>query len=329
MPRINDAINGEFRERLLLLQADGSQNSLPSIRLAIQASLKKLHPVILVCNSTPAVYFGLDGLGNSVVIDRSGCIPGYDDAWIDPSASLLDVIKGVPDGPLTVGIESIDTLAQDIGSLSKCYKLLGSILAMVSGRPTPSRLILSLSSESLLLPLLVHPSFSANLTHLILHSPLIVRHLAESFLTAPPHSLPRRGFGRSSVQLLLEEKANGSHSPLRARSVERTLEAWMMDKFGNVRGLAWEDLPSLCDLKQRESIPHAKAEDRLDPTSLLALPFNLSLTDAQALARAKVPLPYAHEGQPLPNIPDDGRIVYEPDSADDVDDDDPDEDLDL
>jgi hypothetical protein len=34
-------------------------------------------------------------------------------------------------------------------------------------------------------------------------------------------------------------------------------------------------------------------------------------------------------GKPPPHIPDDGRIVYEPDSADDVDDDDPDEDLDL
>jgi hypothetical protein len=189
---------------------------------------------------------------------------------------------------------------------------------MVNGRPTPSRLILSISSESLLLPLLVHPSFSANLTHLILHSPLIVRHLAESFLTAPPPLSPPERFwalfgpaaargegerlafssagGNDLWHGVVQVITRGSSSVSRARSVERTLEAWMVDKLGNVRGLAWEDLPSLHDLKQRESIPQAKAEDRLDPTSLLALPFNLSLTDAQALARAKVPLPYAHEG---------------------------------
>lgn len=83
----------------------------------------------------------------------------------------------------------------------------------------------------------------------------------------------------------------------------------------------------------------------LDPTQ--NIPFNLSLTASQQESRARVPLPYAHEGkllnrkdldmpdiypgQPTDRSPGDklGAILYDPDSADDIDDDDPDEDLDI
>jgi elongator complex protein 5 len=79
-----------------------------------------------------------------------------------------------------------------------------------------------------------------------------------------------------------------------------------------------------------------------DPTTNLS--FSLNLTPSQQAARAQVPLPYAHQGhlytvlQPLkadcvlliggdPKVQ--GAIYYDPDSADDIDDDDPDEDLDI
>jgi elongator complex protein 5 len=63
-----------------------------------------------------------------------------------------------------------------------------------------------------------------------------------------------------------------------------------------------------------------------DPTQ--NLPFNLSLTSSQQESRAQVPLPYAHEGTPITNNSP-AAIFYDPDSADDIDDDDPDEDLDI
>jgi elongator complex protein 5 len=62
-----------------------------------------------------------------------------------------------------------------------------------------------------------------------------------------------------------------------------------------------------------------------DPTQNLS--FNVNLTPSQQESRAQVPLPYAHEGKP-PEIPT-SSIIYDPDSADDIDDDDPDEDLDI
>jgi elongator complex protein 5 len=53
--------------------------------------------------------------------------------------------------------------------------------------------------------------------------------------------------------------------------------------------------------------------------------FNLDLTPEQRESRAKVPLPYAHKDASQSS----GAILYDPDSADDIDDDDPDEDLDI
>lgn len=89
----------------------------------------------------------------------------------------------------------------------------------------------------------------------------------------------------------------------------------------------------------------SKLQDAPDPTQNLT--FNLSLTDSQQKSRSQVPLPYEHSGrhtfivyaqfqarlmsgfQGGPPPPQSGQILYDPDSADDFDDDDPDEDLDI
>ena len=66
--------------------------------------------------------------------------------------------------------------------------------------------------------------------------------------------------------------------------------------------------------------------------------FNLDLTPSQRSSRSTVPIPYAHEGEasPLPSDGEDaptgrpgGGIFYEPDEGDDMDEDDPDEDLEF
>jgi elongator complex protein 5 len=82
-----------------------------------------------------------------------------------------------------------------------------------------------------------------------------------------------------------------------------------------------------------------------DPTQNLT--FNLNLTPLQQQSRAVVPLPYAHQGMHVNSTlsrllltdfffsgtenPTQNPFVinYDPDSADDIDDDDPDEDLDI
>lgn len=88
-----------------------------------------------------------------------------------------------------------------------------------------------------------------------------------------------------------------------------------------------------------------KTQNTVDPTQNLT--FNLNLTPEQQRSRAQVPLPYVHEGgwqdfvrrhdgltdfrlgKAVEKTQAPAAILYDPDSADDLDDDDPDEDLDI
>jgi elongator complex protein 5 len=130
------------------------------------------------------------------------------------------------------------------------------------------------------------------------------------------------------------------------RGVERALEGWSLQSGP----CALSRLQSLKDIFSRKVIDrvcldlsspfafsHPKPQIAPDPTTNIS--FNLNLTPAQQESRSQVPLPYAHEGND-PNFHPRGKppsqgcgsspvIIYDPDSADDIDDDDPDEDLDI
>ncbi|ORY88749.1 hypothetical protein BCR35DRAFT_350687 [Leucosporidium creatinivorum] len=70
----------------------------------------------------------------------------------------------------------------------------------------------------------------------------------------------------------------------------------------------------------------APSRPSVDPNPTSLLPFNLSLTTSQAAARETVPLPFVPTGGVV--VPG-GGIDYSPDGGDDMDDDDPDEDLEV
>uniref|UniRef100_A0A670Z1V1 Elongator complex protein 5 n=1 Tax=Pseudonaja textilis TaxID=8673 RepID=A0A670Z1V1_PSETE len=71
--------------------------------------------------------------------------------------------------------------------------------------------------------------------------------------------------------------------------------------------------------------------EKVDPTARLT--FNLRLTEAERQARESVPLPYHFSAEKksslLQTSTEEGKIYYEPDAADDFDDEDPDDDLDV
>ncbi|XP_060541213.1 elongator complex protein 5 isoform X2 [Pantherophis guttatus] len=70
---------------------------------------------------------------------------------------------------------------------------------------------------------------------------------------------------------------------------------------------------------------------KVDPTARLT--FNLRLTEAERQARESVPLPYHFSEEKksslLQTSTEEGKIYYEPDAADDFDEEDPDDDLDV
>jgi len=122
--------------------------------------------------------------------------------------------------------------------------------------------------------------------------------------------------GELVVEVLVRSGGEG-----RRRAVERVLEGWSDSKGGP------------CELNEMESLKAIWSKipvaEELAPDPTQNISFNLNLTDSQQQSRAQVPLPYAHEGKAVERQVTSAAILYDPDSADDIDDDDPDEDLDI
>ncbi|KIJ35511.1 hypothetical protein M422DRAFT_180688 [Sphaerobolus stellatus SS14] len=326
------------RDSLILIENTGSS---PWLQL-LQSSLTYLKgaTIVVVCVLYPAedILPKTLGLTRVRVVDRTDDIPGYQDG---ENGIEEEVLRVLDEDPVVLIVDSADTICEDKQSHSATYNILKAWHANVLKRPSPSRLILPLRSNSRLLTLLITPSFSSSLVHLILHPPATLQNLAADYLTLPPPHSPApkfwpifsglstrgegepllwgangAGWGDEVVVEILIRSASGK------RTVDRTLEGW--------RRSGPSTLEDLEELKQIWSRQQLMTNDTPDP--MQNLPFNLSLTEAQQQSRAQVPLPYAHEGmakrQPTASVAA-GSILYDPDSADDIDEDDPDEDLDI
>ncbi|KAF7306973.1 hypothetical protein MIND_00490100 [Mycena indigotica] len=315
----------------VLLQSSIAQSSLGILRQILEDGTDN---AILFC----LLYSPLTSIQRSGVEihDLAGNVPGYSPNYQDPRETILESVKNAPSGQLDVIIDSIDTLCSDIGSVSLTYKLLREILTLVRARPDPSRLIVHAVAPSPLVALICQPAFSPALTHAISHPPALLIHLATEYLTPPPPLSPDPkfwGIFRPVSERVADTErivfgANGEGSSNnndfvlevitrgdgdRRRGVERTIQGW-----SRLRGaLPLETLPALTSLMSKTTNETASA----DPTENIS--FNLNLTVSQQNSKARVPLPYAHHEKSSP------AIYYDPDSADDIDDDDPDEDLDI
>ncbi|KAJ7181717.1 hypothetical protein C8R43DRAFT_970081 [Mycena crocata] len=272
-------------------------------------------------------------------------IPGYNDNYVDPRQRIQAVIENASSGPHDFILDSVDTLSSDIGSVSETYKFLRQLMSLIRARSSASRLIIHTVAPSPLLPLLCQPAFSPSLTHVISHPPSLLLHLSTEYLTLPPPLAPEAKFWgiflpvservEESERLIygtdgegigdedepvIEVIVRGDGEGLRRRGIERTVQGWSL-----ARGP--------CQLAEMNSLKSLWSRNIAEPTVVdptQNVTFNLNLTASQQSSRAQVPLPYAHEGNPLEKQASaSAAIFYDPDSADDIDDDDPDEDLDI
>ncbi|KZP31280.1 hypothetical protein FIBSPDRAFT_1037730 [Athelia psychrophila] len=332
----------------VLVQSSIAQTCLPVLRrLVNHRPGSKRARTILICFLYPPSSL-CEGTGDAIdILDYTGNVPGYAGTFNDPRDAILEAAKAAPAAPLNIIIDSVDTLASDLGSTSQTYQFLHALITLIRARPNPSTLILHVLAPSQLIPLLSATSFSPSLTHILAHPPVLLTHLATAYLTPPPPlSTPEKFWGvfipfseraYESEKLVFGPNGEGSGGIVkgelvvevlvrgggegRRRTVERVLEGWADTKGGPCELNAMESLKSIWTKK-------AVAEEAPpDPTQNVS--FNLNLTDSQQQSRAQVPLPYAHEGKPLDNQAAPAAILYDPDSADDIDDDDPDEDLDI
>lgn len=318
----------------IVLESSLVQSCLPVLRAFVNERVATTH-VLIFCLLYPPSAFAADDTSTREglhVIDRTAQVPGYSETSSpDLAKSILNSVKQAPDGPLTVIIDAADVLCADLESPSKSYALIATLLAEVSARPKPSRLILHFSTHSPLRDLVLTPRLSSTLAHVIAHPPALLKHLATTHLTPPPPaSTPDRFWsvfaplsartweverivlGPGGVglcddgEVVLQVVTRG-----RGRNVERDLDGWTLN--------------GPCSLSDLDSLKGI-LEDRGKPRRAEHVTsFNLDLTPEQRESRAKVPLPYAHKDASQSS----GAILYDPDSADDIDDDDPDEDLDI
>lgn len=85
------------------------------------------------------------------------------------------------------------------------------------------------------------------------------------------------------------------------------------------------------EIKAVDTSKVAMETNQVDPAANLT--FNLTLTDKEKEARSQVKLPYTHDvsrqDETLSKSVGEGKIFYQPDEADDFDEEDPDDDLDI
>ncbi|KAF8832396.1 hypothetical protein HHX47_DHR1001451 [Lentinula edodes] len=304
-------------QNLLLLQSSIPQSSLPLLRhvIAQNAGQKGAVKKFLFCFLHPPSSLIKNAAESNVqVYDYLDRIPGYNDAWSESCPEILNLVENAPASiPIEVIVDSVDTVLADNESLS----------------------------GTKLLPLLISTAFSPTLTQLIAHPPVLFTHITTEYMTPPPPLssdakfwgifIPISERGRDAENLVFGQGGDGSggqdemvvevlvrgrsDASGRRKAVERFLEGWDIQKNQPVN---LSQMSSLASIYRRKPI----VEEAPDPTQNVS--FNLHLTPSQLESRARVPLPYVHEAQPAP-----GAILYDPDSADDIDDDDPDEDLDI
>ncbi|KAG8979829.1 hypothetical protein FRB90_007892 [Tulasnella sp. 427] len=231
-----------------------------------------------------------------------------------------------------------------------------------------SQLILPIPSRSPLLSHLTSTLISQQLNMLILHSPYLVAHMSRSYLTPPPldsahpsdkfWSLFLPAAQRGEGEKLVLSGEGGAHRQMNEgvvevvvrggrKGVERTLEAWRAKETGDgkqfVEACLCGELEVIKATAPHASVKAAGSSAGTEAGVTHGLSFNLTLTSSQAEAKSKVALPYtmaAQQGEVVltdswpscqltdrPTAP--AVIHYDPDSADDMDDEDPDEDLDL
>ncbi|KAF8922492.1 hypothetical protein CPB85DRAFT_1450478 [Mucidula mucida] len=263
---------------------------------------------------------------NVAVHDCLSKVPDYDEDWTSPREFILSTVKSSR-------------------SPSETYKFIRDLKEFIVSRSNDSHLTLHIQGPSPLLPFLIQTSFSSSLNHLIVHPPALFHYLATEYLSPPPPASPEVKFwgifipvserisdvtrivygtggegSGGSEEFIVEVVSRGGENGGRRKAVERVLEGW------DIKQSLAVELAEMSSLKALFGQPTATVEEAPNPAQNLS--FNLNLTTSQQEARAQVPLPYAHEGKTTEQqIP--AAILYDPDSGDDIDDDDPDEDLDI
>ncbi|KAK2461877.1 hypothetical protein APHAL10511_006340 [Amanita phalloides] len=348
MALLREYANGPPRSHrpLLLVQSSVAQSGVPLLRHIIAESDKVQFSaqslVFCLLNRPSDLVKKNTSSDRTIFYDWLDYVPGYTETPYNARERILQAIREAPSGKLNVIIDSVDTLIQDGASPAEIFTFVRTLLSLLRERPHPARLVLHVYQSNELIALLAQASLSPALVYLTAHPPALLTHLAKEYLTPPPPSsteikfwsafLPMRDRPDESISLVHGSKGEGSGNTTemvveilvrsggggRKRDIPRALEGWSITRGEPCELASLESLKGIWRKAVVEAVP--------DPTQNIS--FNLKLTASQQESKAQVPLPYTLDGK-ASQLPKAAAILYDPDSADDIDDDDPDEDLDI
>ena len=201
----------------------------------------------------------------------------------------------------------------------------------------PSQLIVHSVKPENTADLFLQTSFSSSLVHLKAHAASLFLHLSNEYMISPPPVTPelkfwsifipfserldeteRLSFGPHgegsgcSREMVIEILVRGINTQSRKRGTERVLEGWDATRSTPCPVPDLQSLKSLFSQKVPIEVfifgsnsDYANLGKKAAPDPTQNLSFNLSLSESQQQSRAKVPLPYVHEGlaSPIEFIP--------------------------
>lgn len=154
---IADPSGSRPHQPLILVQSSASQTCLPVLRNLAQPTKRPIQTLLVCFLYTPTSLIAgwpNTSSGSLKVLDYTAQVPGYDESR-DPrdevltaarsGQSILDSrgrkvrgahreVQPAPPGSLHVIIDSIDTLAADLASISQTYTFIKSLLGLITAR---------------------------------------------------------------------------------------------------------------------------------------------------------------------------------------------------
>lgn len=142
----------------VLLQSSSTQSCLEALRYTLRETISKADgcTVLFALLYSPSILLKQNQPSSDrlQVIDWTSNVPGYVEDDLDLRAAVLEIVQNgvhcthtfcaahlqykiAPPGPLTLVIDSVDSLHSDLGSLSKTEKLLSSLISEVNTRKGP------------------------------------------------------------------------------------------------------------------------------------------------------------------------------------------------
>ncbi|XP_071110082.1 elongator complex protein 5-like [Haliotis cracherodii] len=295
---LGDILRGQEKSPLVLIEDSCDLPGRHVILSIINCLAPRLEKVILITYEKPARYFK-DALSEDLqrrvdIVDCSDDPLGWQRGG-SPSidGEFLKIVEGV----ISPGIRSVGLV-------------IDSLTLHILNRPLPytCQILHAVKSAKI-------KDCEISQTVCLLHRDLhddtavgLIEHMATTVIKLSP--CKSCDFQHSCC--IVHQRASGK--------VMKVVENFNMDdKF---------QLKEVCEATPTFTMVMPDSVSQADPAA--NLPFNLSLTDSEKAARSQVKLPYIKDNKGgEPEIQVGGKIFYQPDDADDFDEEDPDEDLDI